>query len=170
MSAPLLPSFIHQVALRQATRLGLTPRDIVAAFDAPPCDASALAPPRGAEMPAAWPVPREGMASECWIMARMAEDVLGLIRAFDATEADGVTLEHTDLVELGWAMDTVRRFAIVALSHAQARHILETHHANLARDAAHQTQFSGFASTASSFVVIAAFAIGLCAVGVATLI
>jgi hypothetical protein len=169
MSAPLLPSFIHQVALRQATRLGLTPRDIVAAFDAPPCDASALAPPRGAEMPAAWPVPREGMASECWIMARMSEDALGLIRAFDATEADGVTLEHADLVELGWAMDTVRRFAGVALSHAQARHILETHHARA--DAAHQRQFSGFASTA---VVAAALAlvgsIGIALTAISTLI
>jgi hypothetical protein len=169
MSAPLLPSFIHQVALRQATRLGLTPRDIVAAFDAPPCDASALAPPRGAEMPAAWPVPREGMASECWIMARMAEDVLGLIRAFDATEADGVTLEHTDLVELGWAMDTVRRFAIVALSHAQARHILETHHARA--DASHQRQFSGFASTAVAAAAPALVgSIGIALTAISTLI
>ena len=99
---------------------------------------------------------------ECLMIAHMALDTRRMIVA--AAADDSATVEHDDLIALGWTQEQVRRFGAVALAAALASVKAEA-------DLAHQRQFSGFAASATSAVLVACcFTIGLACVGVASLL
>jgi hypothetical protein len=143
--------FVDAVARRQARRLG--------ALDAPWREADAHVRVGVRDL---WPCERAAMTTEAWIIARMAADTRRMIVA--AAADDSATVEHDDLIALGWTQEQVRRFGAVALAAALASVKAEA-------DLAHQRQFSGFAASATSAVLAACcFTIGLACVGVASLL
>lgn len=152
-------AFVLTLARRQAMRLGLdAPRLLDRLPDRAVC--------RGRN--ALWHVERCWMDSEPWIIARMALDLRAAIVAATGTEPGDAahSFATSDLIELGWGQDHVRRFAAVALASAMADVA-----SSKARDAdtAHQRQFSGFSAQAHSLgVLLGGIALGLCgAIGLA---
>ena len=132
-------AYVLTVARRQAMRLGFPSTRLLGEM-----------PDRGFCFIAGhveWPVQRQLMASEPWIIARMALDLRAAIVAM-AVEADELahSFDTSDLIEMGWSRDHVRRFAAVALACAMADVASGKH-------LAHQRQFSGFSTTLSWFVV-----------------
>jgi hypothetical protein len=149
-------AFVLTLARRQAKRLGLdAPRMLHRMPDRAACFAAGHVE---------WPVERCWMESEPWIIARMALDLRGAILAATGTEPGDAahSFATTDLIEMGWTQDHVRRFAAVALASAMAD-------VASSRDAAHQRQFSGFSTQALSLApLLGAVALGLCgAIGIA---
>jgi hypothetical protein len=149
-------AFVLTLARRQAMRLGLdAPRLLHQMPDRAACFAAGHVE---------WPVERCWMDSEPWIIARMALDLRAAIVAATGTEPGdaGHSFDTSDLIEMGWQQDHVRRFAAVALASAMAD-------VASSRDAAHQRQFSGFSAQAHSLApLLGGIALGLCgAIGIA---
>jgi hypothetical protein len=149
-------TFVLTLARRQAMRLGLdAPRLLHQMPDRAACFAAGHVE---------WPVERCWMDSEPWIIARMAQDLRAAIVA--ATGAESGDASHSfatsDLIEMGWSVDHVRRFAAVALASAMAD-------VASGKDTAHQRQFSGFSAQAFSLApLLGGIALGLCgAIGIA---
>lgn len=142
-------AFVLTLARRQAMRLGLdAPRLLHRMPDRGVCFAAGHVE---------WPVERCWMESEPWIIARMALDLRAAIVAATGTEPgdDAYSFATSDLIEMGWPADHVRRFAAVALASAMADVASED-----AANRRHQRQFSGF-STALSWAGLALLACGL---------
>lgn len=163
-------TFVNDVARDSARRLGIPQHTLGQAFDAAKLTMPG-SPAQAQPWEIIWHTARGQMASEVWIIARMALDVRTMI----ASAGEDAVLDHADLHELGWASDQVRTYARVSLAIAMASIKAEALRAS--RDAAHQHHFSGFAALASfaghvllpAATAIAA-AVGLVAVGIATLV
>ncbi len=163
MSAFSETFFIQHAALHHARRLGLSVEDLAALPDGHEIEVN-TSPARYT-----WPVAREAMTSESWIIARMAADIRELLAPLmlDASKAGEAVVTETDLAELGWSRHHVRAFSSVslALAHGSLQHEANT---------AHQRGFSGFAGEAATLALAAAaslsvFAIGLWSAGVGSL-
>jgi len=165
-------TFVNDVARDSARRLGIPQDTLGQAFDAAKLTLpGSLLRQQPGQQPweIIWLIPRGQMASEVWIIARMALDVRTMI----AAAGEDAVLDHADLHELGWAADQVRTYARVSLAIAMAS--IKAEAASARRDAAHQQHFTGYAtamSWAAAALIVAGiaatFGIGLVATALAT--
>jgi hypothetical protein len=136
MSSFSATRFVNDVARASARRLCIPQDGLAHAFDA-----AKLTLPGSLDQPnpwqVDWPVARADMASEVWIIARMALDVRTMIEKANDLEHSAVC--YGDMHDLGWAPDQVRTYVLLALSFALTD--LRTR-----RNTEHQQQFSGFAA------------------------